>query len=226
MEEIILTESEEHSAFAAYLYGALLPAAGRGRGELAFGGGRVALRLSSEDGALFECVKEKIAEVVCVGYKYRYMQKRLAVCLPRRERRLLTAALIAADYAGDAAYVRGKLRILRECAVDGFYEFRLRALREKWDRIIRYVPAGFAADDLKKFCAFLSGESRNAIYVKGNAVYGENFTRLKRSRLTGAEDAETEIVLSDAGFIYCLGAVEESLGDFLQNYYAERAIFS
>ena len=29
-----------------------------------------------------------------------------------------------------------------------------------------------------------------------------------------------------AGFIYCLGDVEDSLGDFLQKYYAERAIFS
>ena len=37
---------------------------------------------------------------------------------------------------------------------------------------------------------------------------------------------ETEIVLSDAGFIYCLGEVEDSIGDFLQKYYAERAIFS
>ena len=70
------------------------------------------------------------------------------------------------------------------------------------------------------------GESRNKIYVKGNTVFAENFTPLRRSRLTGEEDVETEIMLSDAGFVYCLGDVEEPLGDFLQKFYAERAIFS
>ena len=55
---------------------------------------------------------------------------------------------------------------------------------------------------------------------------GENFRPLRRSRLTGEEDLETEILLSDAGFVYCLGEVEDSLGDFLQKYYAARAIFS
>ena len=40
------------------------------------------------------------------------------------------------------------------------------------------------------------------------------------------EDTETEIMLSDAGFVYCLGEVEDSVGDFLQKFYAERAIFS
>ena len=48
----------------------------------------------------------------------------------------------------------------------------------------------------------------------------------RSSRLTGEEDLETEILLSDAGFVYCLGDVEDSVGDFLQKYYAERAIFS
>lgn len=78
----------------------------------------------------------------------------------------------------------------------------------------------------EKFCAFLAEESSNKIYLKGRAVYGADFTPLRRSRLTGQEDPETEIVLSDAGLICCLGEVEDSLGDFLQKYYAERAIFS
>ncbi len=70
------------------------------------------------------------------------------------------------------------------------------------------------------------GESKSKIYLKGNTVFGENFLPLRRSRLTGEEDLETEILLSDAGFVYCLGDVEDSVGDFLQKYYAERAIFS
>jgi hypothetical protein len=70
------------------------------------------------------------------------------------------------------------------------------------------------------------GESTNKIYVKGNTVFDENFVPLRRSRLIGEENPETEIMLSDAGFIYCLGKPEKNVGVFLQKYYAERAIFS
>ena len=200
VEEITLSEERENGGFVAYLYNALLPEAMAegGAGELAYDGDRASIRLRAP----------------------------LSVCLPRRERRLLIAALIAADYEGDAAYVRRKVRVTDAWAVDGFWNFRLGALKEKWDRIVRYVPATFAAPDLKKFCSFLAGESANKIYLKGNVVYGSDFAPLRRSRLTGREDVETEIILSDAGFIYCLGEVDDSVGDFLQKYYAERAIFS
>ena len=229
METIELSERSEHGAYLSYLYNTLLmdAAALGGRGEIEFGGGRAVVRLEVPDAAAFSGrVAGAVAEVLCVGYKYRFLEERLCVCLPRRERRLLAAALIAADYTGDMAYVRRKVPVLRPCAVDGVYAFRLGALREKWAKIVAYIPAGFSVPDLKRFCEFLAGESRNTIYLKGNAVYGEDFSPLRRSRLTGAEDMETEIVLSDAGFIYCLGEVEDSIGDFLQKYYAERAIFS
>ena len=141
-------------------------------------------------------------------------------------RRLLLAALISADLESDKAYIRGKISPAREFAVDGFYDFCLGPLREKWERIASYVPSAFSASDLKKFCAFLAGESRRRVYLRGNTVFGENFAPLRRSRLTGEEDMKTEIVLSDAGLVYCLGKVEDSVSDFLQKYYAERAIFS
>ena len=229
VEEIILSEESGNGGFAAHLYNVLAPraiAAG-GAGELVFDADRAAVRLTAPSAAELRAgAASAVAEVVCIGYKYRFMEERLSVSLSRRERHLLLAALIAADYACDAAYVRRKVQIGRVWAVDGFYRFRLGALKEKWEHIVRYVPAGFASPDLKKFCSFLAGESRNKIYLQGNKVYGEDFSRLQKSRLTGREDVETEIVLSDAGFIYCLGEVEDAVGDFLQKYYAERAIFS
>ena len=229
VETIFLSERAENASFLSYLYNALLAEAIAlgGRGELSFSGGRAAIALcvpSAKD--LAPAAADAVTEVLCVGYKYRFLEKRLSVSLARRERRLLAAALIAADLEGDAAYVRRKVYALRCCAVDGVYAFRLAALREKWEKIVRYIPASFSSVDLKKFCAFLAEESSNKIYLKGRAVYGADFTPLRRSRLTGQEDPETEIVLSDAGLICCLGEVEDSLGDFLQKYYAERAIFS
>ena len=199
-----------------------------GGGELHFGGDRASIRFCiGESGErLRGLLMEKLAEIIGVGYKYSFLFGRLKACLPVRERRLLCAALIAADYEGDIGYIRKNMALSESFCIDGFYTFRLAALREKWARILEYIPCAFSSADQKKFCDFLVGESRNKIYVKGNAVFGENFAPLRRSRLTGKEDVETEIMLSDAGYVYCLGEVEESLGKFLQKYYAERAIFS
>lgn len=230
MFEITVSERIENSSYITYLYHALGGEVHRagGRGELLLGGERAALRITGEEWEkeLRLLIARLIAEIVGVGYKYRFLDRQLRVCLSKREKRLLSAALIAADLEGDCAFIRRKLQGAEEYSIDGFYRFRLAALREKWQKIVDYIPDGFSSGDLKRFCEFLVGESKKKIYVKGNAVFGENFVPLRRSRLTGEEDVETEIMLSDAGFVYCLGDVADSVGDFLQKYYAERAVFS
>lgn len=231
MGEITVSEQPERGSYITYLYNTLSERMRRMRASasLEFNGERSLLRVSfgaDVDRELFSLLHGRIAEVVAVGYKYEFLTKRVNVCLSRREKKLLCAALIAADLEGDKAFIRGKLVPAREYSIGGFYNFRLRTLREKWERIADYIPAGFGSDDLKRFCDFLVGESKNKIYVKDNTVFGENFAPLRLSRLLGEEDVMAEILLSDAGFVYCLGKVEESVGDFLQKYYAERAIFS
>ncbi len=230
MAEITVSEELAKSSYITYLYNAVAGPLRRigGRGELALEGERAVLRLTTEraEKELRKALGEKIAEIVDIGYKYAYLGKNLHVCLGEREKRLLSAALIAADYEGDCAFIGRKLEGMEEYCIDGFYHFRLGALREKWGKILDYIPQGFSANDLKHFCEFLVGESRRKVYVKGSAVFGENFAPLRRSRLTGKEDPETEIMLSDAGYVYCLGKVESSVEDFLQKYYAERTVFS
>ena len=226
-----MTERGEHRSNITYLYHALADCLDRGggRGELLFGGGRTALRICTQEQQKEDVrarTRDKVAEIIGIGYKYRYLQERLRVCLGERERKWLCAALIAADFEGDKGYIVRKLKNTDEYSIDGFYQFRLSPLREKWERIADYIPSSFDSSDLKKFCDFLIGESERKIYLRGKSVFGENFRPLRRSRLTGEEDTETEIMLSDAGFVYCLGDVEESVADFLQKYYAERAIFS
>ncbi len=228
--EITVSEELCKSAYITYLYNAVAAPVRRagGRGELLLGGERAVLKLTAENAEkqLREYLCEKIAEIIDIGYKYTFLCENLHVCLAERERRLLSAALIAADFDGDCAFIRRKLDGTAEYCIDGFYRFRLSALREKWGKILDYIPLSFSASDLKHFCDFLVGESKRKIYIKGNAVFGENFMPLRRSRLTGKEDLETEIMLSDAGFVYCLGKVESSVEDFLQKYYAERTVFS
>lgn len=229
MDVITVSEGAENSSFITYLYNAAagMVSAAEGTGELQFGD-RAVLRVRTEkrEGEIRAHLRDKIAEIIGVGYKYAFLKEQLNVCLSKREKKILCAALIAADLDGDKAYIRRKLESCSDYSIDGFFRFRLAPLREKWEKIVAYIPAGFTSVDLKKFCDFLVGESRRKIYVKGKAVYGENFTLLTRSRLIGEEDTETEIVLADAGFVYCLGGVEDSVGDFLQKYYAERAVFS
>lgn len=229
VEEITVSEQGGHALYISYLYNTLAPALTRqgGGGELSLSRERAVLKLRfRKEGELRSELKERITEIVGIGYKYVFLHDKLHVALSRREKKLLLAALIAADYEGDKGYIRRKVGDSENYNIDGIYTFRLGAMREKWLRIAEYVPEGFTSGDLKQFCDFLVGESRNKIYLKGNTVFGENFTPLRRSRLTGEEDAETEILLSDAGFVYCLGAVEPPLCEFLQKFYAERAIFS
>lgn len=229
VEEITVSDGSARSAYITYLYNAVMGEILRtgGAGELLFADDRTAMRvrLSGREEA-YAKLRDQVAEVVGIGYKYAFLENRLRACLPRREKKLLCAALIAADYEGDLAYIRSKLSIPPDFCLDGFYNFRLGALRDKWTHILEYIPTTFSCSDLMQFCEFLAGESKRKIYLKDNVVFGENFAPLKRSRLTGEEDVETEIMLSDAGYIYCLGKVEESVGKFLQKYYAERAIFS
>lgn len=227
MEEIVITERKDRSSYITYIYNALMNEIVRcgGKGDLFFGEERAVLKLVLSP-ALEKRLKLVLAEILGIGYKYEFLSRNLKVALSKREKKLLSAALIAADFEGDKSFILRKLPSTCEYALDGIYSFRLAALREKWLHILSYIPSGFSTADLTQFCEFLVGESRHKIYLKDGAVFGENFTRLSRSRLLGEENAETEIILSDAGFVYCLGEVEASLCDFLQKYFAERAIFS
>ncbi len=230
MNLITVSERLEKSPYITYLYNTLAEVLVHtgGAEELLLGGERAAIRIhAGRDEALVKAqLIDRISEIIGIGYKYGFLSGKLNVCLPKKEKRLLCAALIAADFEGDRAFIRRKIEGTEQYSIDGFYNFRLGMLREKWAKIVDYIPVSFSSGDLKHFCDFLVGESRRKIYVKGNAVYGENFVPLRRSRLMGEEDLETEIMLSDAGFVYCLGKVEDSLEDFLQKYYAERAVFS
>ncbi len=229
MEEITVSDQGENSLYITYLYNALAGILARiGGCEELILGERAALRIRADDeeGELRNALKERLTEIVGIGYKYRYLSGKLNAALSVHDKNLLCAALIAADLEGDKSYIERKIGEGHEYNIDGIYAFRLGPLREKWQHIVEYVPAGFSANDLKQFCDFLVGESKNKVYLQGNTVFGENFKPLRRSWLFGKEDTETEIMLSDAGFVYCLGDVEDEVSEFLQKFYAERAIFS
>ena len=159
-----------------------------------------------------------MAEIVGVGYKYRFLDACVRVCLPRREKGLLLSALIAADLEVDREYILPRLVSERSSALTGCITSAwLRSGEVAADRLV--YPESFSGRDLKNFSGFLVHESRRTVYLQGQSVFREDFSPLRLSRLTGEESAEREIMLADAGYVKCLGTVSERMGEFLQKYY-------
>lgn len=226
MELPVISEREDNCRFIAYIAGALASPAG-GNMRISFGGGRVSLSSCGEE--LRPLAEEKIAEVLCIGYKYAELASVAPAGLGAGDTEILRAAIIAADFAEDKRYVLSRLRGAREYPIDGFFTFRLKDLREKWKGVAACVPPVFTRGQLSEFMEFLLGTVRGKIFLKGNGVYDSRCRRLRRSALIGGGDAELdtlrEIVLSCAGKVECLGAITAGEEDFLRRYYAGRVGF-
>ncbi len=223
--EFLVSDTKPHSAYVSYLYSGLAASLKEGRAELEFTQDRAKCRIFAPESAL-RGILERMSEVIAVGYKYRFLDGCVRVCLPKKERGLLLSALIAADLEGDREYILPRLVSEREFCLDALFLFRMGPLREKWERIAAYIPESFSVKDLKNFSKFLVEESRRTVYIKEKSVYNEHFSPLRLSRLTGEESVEREVVLADAGYIKILGTVPSETQDFLEKYYADRVAFS
>ena len=232
MEKLIVSEKECNCRYIAYIAGSLrgIPA-GAADVQVGFAGGRVTLTAEAERlGALKERAADKVAEVLCIGYKYDLFSRLICPSgLAAEEREILLAAVIAADLAEDYLYIRARLRDVSAHSVAGFSLFRLQALREKWMGIAACVPAYFDGKQLAEFMEYLLGGSRRKIFLKGKEVYDCRCCRLRRAALIegGGPELNTfrEIVLSGAGKIECLSALSAPQENFLRRYYAGRVGF-
>ena len=170
--------------------------------------------------------EDHIADVIAVGYKYVYFEKRLTLpLLTKMQRRLLLTALVAADYADDRTYISKKLRGFESYCLDGMFHFRLRDLQKRWDGIIDYIPTDMGESSLDGFVEFLIEDGEGKLFVKDGKVYGEDYRPLSRSLLTGVESPVGEILLGGAQQVYCFGEIDEETRSFLNKYYGEKAVF-
>lgn len=230
MELLAVSDVESNSHFIAY---AAVPLArGRHRAAISFSDGRVSLCVHPGEDVqeMRRIVEEKIAEIVCIGYKYAKLSEAVRPAgLTEEEREILLAALIAADLAEDKKYVLSRLRGAKEYSIDGLFTFRLRDLREKWKGVAACVPPVFTAGQLAAFMEFLLDGERGKIFLKGGEVYDSRCRRLSRAALIehGGREMRTlrEIVLSCASKVECLGFLPEREERFLRRYYAGRVGF-
>ena len=170
--------------------------------------------------------EEHIADVLAVGYKYAYFEKRLALpLLTKPQRRLLLTALIAADYKEDRTFIVRRIRGFENYCLDGLFHFRLQDLKKRWEEIIDYIPTDMGEVGIESFISYLIEDGEGKVFLKNGKLYDEDYRQLSRSLLTGVEWTVGEILLSGAAQVYCFGETDEETKAFLKNYYGDKAFF-
>lgn len=231
VEKITVTERGENAPYMSYLYGkvtdkfSFLPTTSEKLKE----GDRTALVFKAERKYcpyIRKYTEENVADVIAIGYKYRYFKDLLVLpLLNGEEKDVLLCALVAADYAEDHAYVREKLKGHGQYCIDGTFHFQLSELKERWKKIADYVPTEFGGASLESFIDFLAGEGENRIFLKDGEAYDEEYRKQSKSELIGKPSLIREILLSGAGNIYCFGSQEKKTEEFLKKYYKEKVVF-
>lgn len=231
VEEITITQNGFDGAYTSYLFGkvrerfSFLPASI----DMERDGDFTEIAVKTERAYcpyVRRFVEENVADVIAVGYKYAFFEKRL--CLPlltATEKRLLITALVAADFKEDKSYVARRLCGFESYSLDGVFHFRLKELKKRWEGVVEYVPTDMGASSIESFLEFLTEDGESKLFLKGGKVYDEEYRLLSRSALTGKASAVGEILLGGAGQIYCFGETDEETRDFLKKYYVGRVVF-
>ena len=170
--------------------------------------------------------EEHITDVLAVGYKYAFFEKRLPLpLLSPMKKRLLITALVAADYREDKAYIARRVRGHERYCLDGLFHFRLREVQKRWEEVIDYIPADMGEAAMDGFLEFLAEDGEGKLFLKGGKVYDEEYRPLTKSLLTGVGSPIGEILLGGAERIYCFGETDGDTAAFLKKYYGEKAVF-
>ena len=173
---------------------------------------------------------DKISDVIAIGYKYNFFERKIILDRMRQEQReLLLASIISADVEEDKRYIKNKLSTLGDsCAIDGFYNFRLKNLINKWVEIAGYVPNYFSELELREFIIYLIGEKRGKkVFIDGERVYDRRYNRLKRVTLLpeGELKIVKEVLISGAGEIELKGILPKADEKYLKEYFGDKICF-
>ena len=231
VEEITITQNGYDSLYMSYLYGKV-----RERFDFLPAVCHIKKRDKSAEIALQteraycpyvrRFTEENIADIIAVGYKYRFFEEKMHTpLLSAMEKRLLMTALVSADYKEDKSYVARRLRGMETYCLDGMFHFRLQELKKRWQGIVEYIPIDMNQESLDGFLEFLVEDGKGKLFIKDGKVYGEDYRLLTRSLLTGVESTLGEVVLAGAEQIYCFGETDGETKSFLKKYYGEKAFF-
>ncbi|MBQ9481980.1 MAG: hypothetical protein IJU84_07450 [Clostridia bacterium] len=236
MEILKITERENNLSNIAYMYGGLMEIlSGASKNFSTYtDGGRSVLEIETPlDYAemIRTEVEDKIADIIAVNYKYSYFSSAIKPYgLTPDENGILLSALISADIDDDKQYIKRKIRSEGEYSVDGLFNFRLSAIKKKWEDVASYIPKTFDAEKLKDFIAFILEEKAGVrVFVENGKVFDRHFRRINRTSLTGREYGDdrlvNEILLSACGEAELLSRVTEGEENYLKEYIGGKIIF-
>ena len=173
-------------------------------------------------------VADKVAEVIAIKYKNDYFKNGINIQgLNQIEKEIMYASLIAADLDEDKKYSFDKIKGSENIAIDGMFNFKLGALRKKWQDIIDYIPNCFLNTHLKDFVGYLLENKRKRVYVESGRVYDCHYRRLKRSQLLDGDKAKIvrEILLSNCGEVRLTGELPQEDEYYLKEFYNDKIVF-
>lgn len=235
MRELKITECGSQSENIDYVKRAINSSVNDlgGKIETSYGKIRAVLTVKIDDlyvDYLKSQVEDRIADVISVKYKYAYFKRNVTTGgIGEFEKDLLRIALIAADIDEDKRYVIRRIREYDEYALDGIYNFRLLALRRKWQEVSGYIPSVFKREQLKEFIAYLLNEKRNKrVFVDGGKVYDADYNRLDKTALAGGDgDGRIirEILLSASGSVGVKSRIPELDEKYIRMFYDKHAVF-
>ena len=174
-------------------------------------------------------LSDKLAEIIAIKYKYDFFKNSIRTGgLSKIEKEILLTSLIAADLEDDKKYAYEKIKAYREIAVDGIYNFRLQALKKKWQDVVGCVPNCFLNTQLKEFITYLLENKKKRVYVDCGKVYDSHYRRLKRTTLLDGEKVKIvrEVLLSNCGEVELNGEIPKEDEYYLKEYYTDKIIFS
>lgn len=179
---------------------------------------------------VFAEVREKLADVIAVGYKYDFLiQNTQFWGLSPQQKELFLTAVIAADYTEDRRFAQRAITLNEEISVDGFYHFKLQKLTEKWKEICACLPAYFGEEIYRSFMQYLIDDfSDSPVYLVGEIVYDKRYGKRNLSLLLSEKNQPNpaqEILLCCGKNVHVVGDAESSAIPFVKDFYGKNVRF-
>ena len=87
-------------------------------------------------GQMSALVKDLLADILSIGYKNKYLSKKLNMGSEDLLSRTLINTMCIFDNSYDKTAIKRNLENIRNFSLDGFYNFRLGDVKKKWDEIV------------------------------------------------------------------------------------------
>lgn len=178
----------------------------------------------------YQILSDKIADVIAVNYKYEYLTKYVRTTgVSDIDYEMLIASIISADLDDDRRYVLDGKLSLEDFSIDGYFNFRLRPLKEKWREIVTYIPTYFTRDKLFDFISYIICEKRGkrGIIYDGKVYDGRYNRMLKNTLVNDIKEGSVarEVILSGFSEVQLNSEITKTDETYLAKFFGDKIFF-